>query len=490
MTTIPGGRHTGPLVGEERCTWRSRASGWGDRGSWTGVARRGAEDAVVAEQPSLLDGVAGSEPTLGVAELNEAISASLGEAFPNAVWVRGEIQALHVSRNQHCYFELVEQDERRAQVRAAIRVALFRDDRPSVNRALRDAGLRLADGVEVRIRARVDFWPPAGRLQLVMSGIDPTFTVGRLAADRDRVLRTLAAEGVLGRNASRPLPAVPLRVGLVTSGGSAAYRDFLHELEGSGYAFRVAHCDVRVQGAAASRRVAWALRRLAGLDLDAVAVVRGGGARSDLAPFDSELVARTITEMPVPVLTGIGHETDRTVADEVAHTSVKTPTAAAAILVEAVDAYVERLAWVAHRVSLRARGVSALAQRELGGIAARLRRAVPAALERERRAIDARRRRAAHAGRRGAVEADRALARRHAAVVAASRRGLHAERARLDATTARLRALDPRRVLERGYTITRDEQGAIVRAADAVGVGAVLVTETADGSLRSRVEDE
>jgi exodeoxyribonuclease VII large subunit len=444
----------------------------------------------VTEQPSLLDGDVGSEPTLGVAELNAAINASLSAAFPDSVWVRGEVQALHVSRNQHSYFELVEPDERRDRVRAAIRVALFRDDRPPVSRALRAAGLRLADGVEVRIRARVDFWPPAGRLQLVMSGIDPAFTVGRLAADRDRVVRTLAAEGVLGRNATRPLPMVPLRIGLVTSGGSAAYRDFLQGLEGSGYAFRVAHCDVRVQGAAASRRVVWALRRLAALDLDAVAVVRGGGARSDLAPFDSELVARAITEMPVPVLTGIGHETDRTVADEVAHTSVKTPTAAAAVLVEAVDAYVERLATVAHRVSLRARGVGALAQRELSGIAGRLRRAVPAALERERRALDGRQRRAVHAGRRGALEGTRALASRHAAVVVASRHGLAAERGRVDGAAARLRALDPRRVLERGYTITRDEQGAIVRAADAVAGGSLLVTETADGRLRSRVEDE
>jgi len=443
----------------------------------------------VVDQPSLLEGDPAAEPTLGVAELNEAINAAVGAAFPRSVWVRGEIQALHVSRNQHCYFELVEQHEGRDQVRAAIRVALFRDDRPSVNRALRDAGLRLADGVEVRIRARVDFWPPAGRLQLVMSGVDPSFTVGRLAADRDRLLRRLAGEGILDRNASRPLPAVPLRVGLVASGGSAAYRDFLEELEGSGYAFEVAHGDVRVQGAAASRRIAWALRRLAGLALDVVVVVRGGGARSDLAPFDAEVVARAITEMPVPVVTGIGHETDRTVADEVAHTSTKTPTAAAALLVETVDGYVERLAWVAHRVSARARGVGALARRELDGVAARLRRAVPAGLDRERRTVDARRRRAVELGRRATRSGALSLARRHDAVVASARRGVRAATARVGGADARLRALDPRRVLERGYTITRDEQGVLVRAAADVAPGSVLTTETGAGRVRSRVEE-
>ncbi|HSO95951.1 MAG TPA: exodeoxyribonuclease VII large subunit [Acidimicrobiia bacterium] len=442
----------------------------------------------MTEQPSLLDPEPGP-PTLSVAELNQTISRALGETFPAPVWVRGEVQALHVSRNQHTYFELVEKHEQRDQVRAAIRVALFRDDRPGVNRALRDAGLRLADGVEVRIRARVDFWPPAGRLQLVMTAIDPSFTVGRLAADRDRILRALAAEGVLRRNAALPMPVVPLRVGLVTSGGSAAYRDFVHELEATGYAFRVAHCDVRVQGAAASRRLVWALRRLAREQLDVIVVVRGGGARSDLAPFDTEMVARAITEMPVPVLTGIGHETDRTVADEVAHTSVKTPTAAAALLVELVNDYVERLAYVTHRVSMRARGVCAVARREVSGVARRVSRVVPASLDREIRMLDAHRRRAAESGQRGARRGTEAVDGRHDRVVAAARRLARVEEVRVEATAARLRALDPRRVLERGYTITRDAQGRAVRTAIAAAAGALLVTETADGEIRSRVED-
>jgi exodeoxyribonuclease VII large subunit len=281
-----------------------------------------------------------------------------------------------------------------------------------------------------------------------------------------------------------------LRIGLVTSGGSAAYRDFVHELERTGYAFRVAHCDVRVQGAAASRRLVWALRRLAQEELDVIVVVRGGGARSDLAPFDTEIVARAITEMPVPVLTGIGHETDRTIADDVAHTSVKTPTAAAALLVELVDAYVERLAYVTHRVSLRARGVCAVARRELSSVARRLSRVVPASLDREIRVLDTYRRRAVESGTRGARSAEAAAARREERIVAGARRLAKAERVRVDTAEARLRALDPRRVLERGYTITRDAHGRAVRAAAATASGELLVTETADGEIRSRVEDQ
>ena len=149
------------------------------------------------------------------------------------------------------------------------------------------------------------------------------------------VLRALSAEGLLGANGARELPPVPLRVGLITSSGSAAYHDFVHELEVSGYAWQVAVVDVRVQGAAAARRIKWALGQLSQLDVDAVVLVRGGGSRADLAAFDSELVARAIAAMPVPVITGVGHETDRSVADEVAYHACKTPTACAQLLTAA-----------------------------------------------------------------------------------------------------------------------------------------------------------
>ncbi|MBM3661205.1 MAG: exodeoxyribonuclease VII large subunit, partial [Actinobacteria bacterium] len=327
------------------------------------------------------------EPTFSVGQLGARIGEALQHAVPSTVWVRGEVSQLRTSSNGHTYFSLVERDDRRDAVKAVLSVALFRNDRVGVNRACKEAGVRLADGVEVRIRGRVDFYPPQGRLQLIMNGIDPVFTVGQMAADRARVLRVLAEEGVLRRNGDHPMPLVPLRVGLVTSGGSAAYHDFVHELEVSGFAFRVAHCHARVQGAAADRRIAYALRRLAGLDLDVVVLVRGGGARSDLSAFDTETVARAIAGMPVPVVTGIGHEVDRTVADEVAHTYAKTPTAAAGLLVGLVAGFDEDLRRIAHRVSARARAGCGVAAQQIVTADARLRRVAPAVLRRERRAV-------------------------------------------------------------------------------------------------------
>jgi len=410
----------------------------------------------------------GDDPTYSVGELNTAIADALSANLPRSVWVRGEISHFHASANGHAYFDLIEKDGRRDDVRAMVRVALFRTDRANVNRALRDAGVRLGEGVEVRIRGRLELYSPQGKLQLVMTAVDPVFTVGRMAANRARLLQTLAAEGLLRANAAHAMPLVPLRIGLVTSGGSAAYHDFVQELEASPYAFRVALGAVRVQGAAADRRVAYALRQLMALDVDVVVVARGGGSRADLAAFDSEVVARAIAAMPVPVLTGIGHEVDRTVADEVAHTVAKTPTAAAGMLIDRVAAFDHALRTVSHRVVARA-GV---------------------ACDGARHRVDRLRHRAAARGRAGARDAQRALVTRQQAILGAARRGTRDAARRLDADDVRLRALDPRRVLERGYSITRDAGGAVVRSTAVVTTDAILVTEVADGTITSRVVDE
>jgi exodeoxyribonuclease VII large subunit len=426
-------------------------------------------------------------PTYGVAELNQAISEALVEAFPRQVWIRGEVAQLRTSGNGHAYFDLCEKDERRDHVRAKVSVALFRNDRPAVNKTLRDAGVKLADGVEVRIRARIDFWPPAGRLQLIMNAVDPVFTVGKLAAERARVLQVLTAEGLLRRQAELTLPLVPLRIGLVTSTGSAAYHDFVHELDATGHAFRVYPVDVRVQGQGADRRIMYGLNRLRAADVDVIVITRGGGARSDLSPFDSERLARLIVDMPVPVITGIGHEVDRTVADEVAHTCAKTPTAAAALLADAVDDYRERLARIAHRVSMRARGACSLARRDVADRGRRVARAAPVAMARERRVLDGYRGRIVDRTRRRIHDADANVQIHHGRLTGVALGALRGERVRIEAAADRLRALDPRRVLERGYTITRTPDGGILRAADQVGADDELVTETAGGSVRSRV---
>jgi exodeoxyribonuclease VII large subunit len=467
-----------------------------------------------ASEPAASEPVASEvePPTWTVLDLLTQLRVAVRGALPNELWVRGEVQNLRRSQNGHTYFTLVEKAMGRGdQVRAKIDVSLFRDDRRAVDRAIKEVpGAELGNDVEVRICGRVEVYAPQGRLQLVMTGIDPVFTVGGIAAGRERVLRQLAADGLLEVNGRLPMPLVPLRVGLVTSAGSAAYHDFVQELATSGFAFEVGVVDVRVQGAAASRRIIYGLRQMAGRDLDVVVVVRGGGSRADLGPFDTDAVARVIAGMPVPVIMGVGHEIDRSVADEVAHTSCKTPTACAQVLVERVRSFGARVDAASHQVVSRARSRAAMARRELDEAVRRVQRGVPSVLARERvqverhhgrvdeltrvrlrdasRLLDERSRRTGDIARGHLRDAARELDDCTRRVGELGRARVRAADLALDGHAALVRALDPRRVLERGYSITRDEHGRTVRGVEAVLPGAELHTELAGGALVSRVE--
>ncbi|HEX6569633.1 MAG TPA: exodeoxyribonuclease VII large subunit, partial [Acidimicrobiales bacterium] len=237
-----------------------------------------------ATTPTLWDDAA--DPTWSVTELGEAIGLSLRAAFPDELWVRGVIHNLKRGGGGMVWFDLIEPapDGRPdSPALATLPVVLFNQERLRVNARLRDSGnaVRMDNGTEVRVRGRVGFYGRGGRVQVQMSDIDPAFTLGRLAADRERLLRALGAEGLLDRQASLRRPVVPLRLGLVTSRGSAAEHDVLDELRRSGIGFSVVRADVRVQGTHAPRSVAWGLRAVAARGVDLVLLVRGGGATTD-----------------------------------------------------------------------------------------------------------------------------------------------------------------------------------------------------------------
>lgn len=435
---------------------------------------------------SVADATAPTSRTYSVAELAETIGERVRAAFPAEVWVTGEIQNLTDTRSVNRYFSLVDAEDGHD---AQLSVVLLSRDRERVNRLLKKSGMRvrMTNGTEVRIRGRIDWYAPRGQLQLRMVSIDPAFTLGQLAVARAALLEKLAAEGLLGRNRTVPMPLLPLRVGLVTSAGSAAEADVLHELDASGFAFDVQVADVRVQGADAPGSVAGAIRWFAQRSIDVVVVARGGGAATDLAAFDQELVARAIAESPHPVVTGVGHEIDRTVADEVAHLSAKTPTAAAQQLVavvaesarraystfEAILAVVddtlrhraERLERLATRASTAAVAATRAELHRVEDVERRMGRAANARLGSASSAADAASRRLRSAGRRRLDEAARSL----------------------HLLASRTAAVDPERALARGWSITRLADGTVLRSAADAPAGTAIHTTLADGSIASTV---
>ena len=427
-----------------------------------------------------------------VSELGRDIAVALGNQFDD-VWISGTIQGLNRSRN-NVYFDLIEPDDDPSKpARAQLSISLFGSNKNLVNKLLKRANVgRIHDGMQVRIRGVVDFYPPRGRLSVRMTSIDPTFTLGKMIDERDRVLEALKTEGLLDRNASLPIPAMPLRIGLVTAANSAAYHDFVNELAQAQYAWQVVLVDSLVQGPEAPSGVARAIRTLDRLALedrgvDVIAVVRGGGSKGDLVAFDHELIARAIAQVATPVLTGIGHDINSSVADVVAHTAYKTPTACAAALVDAARLFDAMLLhqWVQIRQSAEQQLADADTQleRQAGHVALLARSTLDnnehrllLAVERILRLSASSIRSATHL----VDDTQRRLARE-------APRQLTLAEQRVSTIASQVSAYDPARALARGWSITTTESGQVVRSITMVKPGESLVTRLHDGTVTSTV---
>jgi len=426
-----------------------------------------------------------ANPTYTVGELAEAINDALRRGFSDGVWVRGEISGWS-DRGQHAYFTLVDDDG----TKAAVNVQFFANARMRLRPMLQKHRLRLADGMKVRVFGYLDYYAPNGRIGLKMTGIDPKYTLGDIAQTRDEVIRRLVADGLLDANKRRPLSPIPLRVGVVTSVGTAAWHDFHDELQRSALGFSLTVIDTRVQGEFAEEMVAAAIVTLSRrIDLDAVVVIRGGGARNELAVFDAERIARAIASSPVPVLTGLGHEVDRSVADEVAHTSLKTPTACAGELIARAARYSAE-AEVTFASILRESGHALnVATNELSETAHRIARRTHAAVERADERLGMRVDTLARTAPASLARADQRLVDRHQRIVARAETVIERSTGRLDVLAARVAALDPAVQLARGWSITRDAAGRVVRSVDDLELDDVVTIAVADGLITSTVTD-
>jgi exodeoxyribonuclease VII large subunit len=384
--------------------------------------------------------------------------------FPGPVWVRGEVTGYRRTSGGAAFFRLADPEVDDAALDIAARGRIMAD----IDQVLGDAGLGgLRDGVEVRVRGTVGVERRSSILRLSLLEIDPVFTAGRLAIDRAQVIRNLSADGTLATNRALPTPLVPLRIGLVTSRGSAAHGDFVDQLRRSPYRFSIKTAHTSVQGEAASESIAAALRRFSPTQVDMVAMVRGGGSQLDLSVFDSETVARAIAAVPVPVIAGLGHDMDRTVADEAAAFAEKTPSAAGEWLVNRVRDFADRLDRARHLI--RREGQNALqrhqhllrrAASDIGGGAT--------ALRRQRDSLES----------LGDDIAD------------ASRRAVADQSRHLQVLEDWFSAVGLEQTLRRGFSIVTTENGThVIKSVGQVSVGDRLAIRFADGTVRVTVSE-
>lgn len=466
-TSVPSSG-VGPAAGASR--WESDGeAGWAD-------------EVTVAVEPG-----SSADAAFTVAEFYDRVKTALRAEFPAEVWVTGEIRKVTVKGGNR-YLELADHDAPQGRGRAALDVACWARDWPLIGAELQSVGLELTEGLVVRIRGRVGVWEAAAKLRFSMTDLDVAALLGGIAAARRKLLLALEGEGLLEANRRLGVPLVPMRLGLVTSAGSEAYRDFTGQLERSAYAFDVRLEACLVQGTEAPQQIAAAIGRLQDFRPDVIVLVRGGGARGDLAAFDSELVARAIATSRHPVWTGIGHTGDRSVADEVCQRALITPTGCGEAVVAAVTAYLEGVEGAAQAIAGRGRAVLDRAGTRVDERRGRLARAARHELDQASASLLLARGRGVHAAVMG-LERNRGTVDRQVQEVARiSRHVLQTEEQRLGQLRAVLAAFDPKRQLARGWSLTKTPDGRVLRSVAELAPADKIVTVLADGNVASTVE--
>jgi exodeoxyribonuclease VII large subunit len=419
---------------------------------------------------------------IAVGELTRLVRDTLRDSTRFVdLWVEGEVGQVTVSSAGHCYFTL--KDER-----AQVRCMIFRDDRLVIPFEPR-TGLRLV------AHGRLDVFEPQGVYQLYVDGIQPA-GFGDLALRFEALKARLAAEGLFDAARKRPLPPSPRVIGIATSLSGAVLHDIRMVLARRWPMVRVVVSSCQVQGPGAADSVVAALRRLArwtdphsGRATDVVILARGGGSLEDLWAFNEEAVVRAVAGHPCPIVVGVGHETDVTLAEFAADVRAATPSVAAELVVPSRDDASARLRALTERLTTAVRRTLAAPRMELDAERRALEGFRPSAYlaaERERIGLLLDRGARALGGR---LDVDRArLARIDDRLPMLAQGRLARARADLGRVAGGLTALGPYATLERGYAIVRDAGGSVVREATAVETGAALDVRLARGELDVRVE--
>ena len=498
-----------------RCTSASRSNrrpwcghGAGHRPRWS---RGGSILAPVPTgfpaSPARADG--SDADALSINGLYARIDRALKVALPGEVWVSGEVRSFSVSGRGHCYLDLV--DPRNAQDNGTpvLKVVCWSSRWSRVRSTLDQLGIVLDAGLVVRVKGEVQLYKPRGDISLILSELDTDALLGKVAAERARLVKALVDEDLFDRNRRIPVPRLPLRVGLVASPATEGYSDFMGQLVGSGMAFEVRVAPSHVQGRDAAASVAAALRRFRTEECDVLVVVRGGGSKADLATFDSEAVARAIATSTVPVWTGIGHTGDQSVADEVANRSFITPTECGQELARLSVGYWRAgvdagavIGRLAHQAVTRSdRLLDRRRRSAITGTRSQLDRHADRLVHRARtlrssvrgQVVTHEHRLATTGGglsrsaRRSVASGEDALGVRRRRLAGQPGRRLQAEDLRVAHWRRLLGAYDYQRQLERGYSVTRGGDGLVVRSAGRVAPGELLYTRLADGEVVSAV---
>ncbi len=406
-----------------------------------------------------------------------------------AVWVHGVITQIS-EKPKVVYMSIADFEEGSVIPQATVSLSCFAAKFAAIKAKIAsfDNPFEIKPQIKVQLLIRAEIYVPYGKLQAQILDIDPVYTLGELALTKSAILKKLAMEGLLDKNKSVPLAEMPLRVGLITGEGTAAYRDFSTKLAESPFAFHIVPAFAKMQGNETESSVIEALETLRNdPELDVVCIVRGGGSKTDLTFFDSEALCRAVANYPIPVFTGIGHEIDRSLLDEVAYQACITPTDCAKHLIERAIESWEALIRATRNIAEGARNCLGEYKNELSTTGHQLQQILGRRFTQEKTTLaqiavslkkDMHFLFQSESGR---------IQRNEEGLRQGTRKIIEFEKAKFELNEQKVKAADPKQVLAKGYTLTLGANGKFIRNASELKPGDRITTRFRGGDVTSQV---
>lgn len=407
-----------------------------------------------------------TERHFSLQQLNLLVRDAINSCLSGVYWLETEIAQINENRG-HCYLEIIQKEQGYNTPVARAQAKCWRNTWGSIKPYFEHTtGQTLKAGMKVLVLVHPDFHEAFG-FSWIVDDIDPRFTLGDMARRRQEIIKILKEEGVFDLNRELPLPLFTQRIAVISSSTAAGYGDFSRQLSENTYGFRFTTTlfEATMQGEGVENSIIAALNAINDdiESYDCVVIIRGGGATSDMSGFDSLALAENVANFPIPIITGIGHDRDECILDMVSHTRVKTPTAAAAFLIE-------RLATVSDRIDSAAERIASYVQQRMTAEKNRLTRAserIPILFSLVK------------------TKQDSKLERLNQAMLHSIRLKLDKQGMALDMLSQRVSSLDPALLLKRGYSITTLADGHALRSPSQVKPGDVITTRLASGSVTS-----
>lgn len=423
-------------------------------------------------------------------QLNRLVREAIESEMPSEYWVEAELSECRESRG-HCYMELIQKDERNtapiAKASAKCWASKWLVVRPYFERI---TGQRLTAGMKVMLKVYAQFHEAYG-FSWIVTDIDPTFTLGDMARKRQEIIRQLKEEGVFDLQRELQLPLFCQRIAVISSETAAGYGDFCRQLADNpyGFHFRTWLFPAVMQGEATEQSVISALNRINDVcdDFDCVVIIRGGGATSDMSGFDTLSLAENVANFPLPIITGIGHDRDESILDMVSHTRVKTPTAAADLLVAHLKEVLDALNGAQERLIRCSQQKLAVLASRLTSLSEAIPRVFSVMKTRQAARVDALHSRMLSSIQRRIISETSRIGQLEQRMPLVLERKMSAERHRLEIAAEKLKSLDPALLLKRGYSITLKD-GKALRDPQALQQGDLIETRLEKGTVYSIVK--